>query len=226
MAGPRRSLSAALIVLVVVIAFAGGYVAHRSPTTTTSTPVTTTTADTTWMALWPSRTSAIRYASPSGAARAFAEHVLKMTAPVLRPFQQGDTRSGEVPLQSTPSGPVTTVLVRQLTSDDSWWVIGAIASDITIETPTALTAVTSPLRVSGRSTAYEAVVNLALYIDGSTQALATGTAMGGSMGVVGPYQTTMHYTLSHPSDGTLVVYERSAKDGSVLEASALRLQLG
>ncbi len=226
MKGPRRSLVAVGLVLLVAAAFAGGYAAHRSPSSTTVAPTTSTTSNTTWMALWPSSIDSTRFATPRSAALDFATHILKMAHPLAGAFQQGDTRSGEVPLQSSATGPLTTVLVRQLTADNSWWVIGAVASDIEISTPAALSTVSSPVDVGGRSTAYEAVVNLSLYRDGSRTPLATGTVMGGSMGVMGPFSASLHYSAGTGTYGDLVVFSRSAKDGSVLEASAIRLRLG
>ncbi len=233
MSGARRSWLVALVIVLMGASFAAGYASHRSPGTTpsttsptTSTPPATSTSsgDATWMSLFPEPASATRYASPTGVAVAFARHVLKMASPVARAFQQGDTRSGEVPIQANATGPVSTVLVRQLARDDSWWVLGAICGSLQIATPEAFSTVASPLRVSGRSTAFEAVINLALYQDGSSTPLATGTAMGGSMGEMGPFATSLSFSGATSAYGVLVVYTRSAKDGSVLEASAIRVR--
>ncbi len=224
MTGQRRSLLVVLVIALIGVAFLGGYATHRSSSTPTSAP-STTVADTTWMALWPNAASTTRYTSPRSAALAFATRVLAMTQPVADPFQQGDTRSGEVPIQPDASGPVTTILVRQLTADDTWWVIGAVASDLEISEPASLSSATSPMTVRGQSTSYEAVINLALYRDGSAHAIATATALGGSMGVMGPFSASLSYATPTGTYGNLVVYSRSAKDGSVLEASAIRLRL-
>ena len=48
------------------------------------------------------------------AARGFATDYVGFTDPIVGEFQQGDARSGEVPVQATVIGPITTVLVRQL----------------------------------------------------------------------------------------------------------------
>ena len=225
--GSRRWLSViVVVVLVAVAAFAAGYLAHTTTTTTTtSAPATSTTTilDPTWVATWPTSSSSIRYATPTAAALGFAKSVLHMTSPVARAFQQGDTRSGEVPIVTTANGPVTTVLVRQLTSDNSWWVLGSACAAVNIATPHALDTVSSPLSLSGESTAFEAVINYALYQDDVTTALASGTTMGGSNGVMGPFSTTLTFAAPTQRYGVLVVYTRSAKDGSVLEASAIRV---
>ena len=233
MTSARRASLALLMVVLVGGAFAGGYAFHRlpssrittaAPTTSTTTPVTTTTGDGAWMSLWPTAVTGVRYASPTSAALAFARHVLKMASPVAQSFQQGDARSGEIPVRSGPTAPETFLLMRQLASDASWWVLGAVASDIEIDAPRSLAVVTSPLRVSGRSTAFEALVNLALYQDGTVIPLARGTAMGGSMGQRASYATSLAFATSSAPFGTLVVFTRSAKDGSVLEASAIRVR--
>lgn len=231
--GSRRwLLVVALVVVVAVAGFAAGYAVHSTTTATTSTTSTTSTTptnttnslpDPTWVAVWPSASSSLRYATPTAAALGFAHAVLRMRAVTTGPFAQGDSRSGEVSVRTTPAGPLTTVLVRQLTSDNSWWVLGASADQLSIAEPGALETISSPLFVTGSSTAFEGVINDALYQDGVTTPLAAGTAMGGSNGVVAPYATTLTFAAPTHPYGVLVVFARSAKDGSVLAASAIRV---
>ncbi|MHB8827491.1 MAG: Gmad2 immunoglobulin-like domain-containing protein [Acidimicrobiales bacterium] len=225
--GSRRWLSTLVVVVVVAVAaFAAGYLVHSTTTTTTTSPpatTTTTTLDSTWVATWPTSSSTIRYATPTAAALGFATSVLHMTSPVARAFQRGDTRSGEVPIVTTTNGPVTTVLVRQLTSDNSWWVLGSACAAVNITLPHALDTVSSPLTLTGQSTAFEAVINYSLYQDDVAAPMVSGTAMGGSNGVMGPFSTTVTFAAPAHRYGVLVVYTRSAKDGSVLEASAIRV---
>jgi hypothetical protein len=226
---PRRWFSVVVAVVVIAAgAFAAGYLAHSSTTTTstssTSTPATTTSApEPTWVATWPTAASTIRYRTPSAAALGFARAVLHMTTPQARAFQQGDTRSGEVPIVTSPTGPVTTVLVRQLTSDNTWWVLGSACAAVNITAPHALDTVSSPMALTGESTAFEAVINYSLYQDNVATPLATGTTMGGANGVMGPFSTTLSFATPTQHYGVLVVYTLSAKDGSVLEASAIRV---
>lgn len=224
---PRRWFSVVVAVVVIAAgAFAAGYLAHTTTTTTTSSTsaVTTTSApEPTWVATWPTASSSLRYRTPTAAALGFARAVLHMSTPQARAFQQGDTRSGEVPIVTSPTGPVTTVLVRQLTSDNSWWVLGSACAAVNISTPHALNTVTSPQILSGESTAFEAVINYALYQDNDTTPLASGTTMGGANGEMGPFNTTLSFTAPTQRYGVLVVYTLSAKDGSVLEASAIRV---
>ena len=211
----RRWLSTlVVVVLVAAAAFAAGYLVHST---------TTTMLDPTWVATWPTSSSSVRYSTPTAAALGFAKSVLHMTSPVARAFQQGDTRSGEVPIVTTANGPVTTVLVRQLTSDNSWWVLGSACAAVNITLPHALDTVSSPMSLTGQSTAFEAVINYSLYQDDVAAPLVSGTTMGGSNGAMGPFSTTLAFAAPTHRYGVLVVYTRSAKDGSVLEASAIRV---
>jgi hypothetical protein len=194
-------------------------------TTTTGLPVTTTTAlPSTWSAVWPTAASAVRYQDPRQAALGFATDYLHMTQPIAGPFAQGDTRSGEVSVQPYAAGPVTTVLVRQVSADASWWILGSATGGVVMSSPTTLSTVTSPLVIRGMSTAFEAVVNVSLREDDSVKPLFEGTVMGGSMGQMGPYQKTLTFMTPSARFGSLVLYTRSAKDGSVTAASVIRLR--
>ena len=226
--GSRRwPLVVVLVVIVALAGFAAGYAVHSAApvTTTTAAPSTSTTSapDSTWVAVWPSAQSSLRYPTPVSAAIGFAHAVLAMRGVTASPFAQGDTRSGEVAIRTTATGPITTVLVRQLTSENSWWVLGASCAELSIAEPGALETIASPLSLTGSSTAFEGVINYALYQDGLTAPLASGTAMGGSNGVVAPYAVTVTFAAPTHRYGVLVVTTRSAKDGSVLEASAIRV---
>ncbi len=220
---------AAAVVVIAAGAFAAGYLAHSATTTTTSSTsstslsTTTTALEPTWVATWPTASSSLRYRTPSAAALGFARAVLHMATPQARAFQQGDTRSGEVPIVTSPTGPVTTVLVRQLTSDNTWWVLGSACAAVNITSPHALDTITSPLSLSGESTAFEAVINYSLYQDNDAKALVSGTTMGGANGVMAPFKKTITFATPTQRYGVLVVYTLSAKDGSVLEASAIRV---
>lgn len=225
----RRSV--AQLAVVVIVVFATGLVIGRewakpssSTTSAPTTNVTTTTlASQPVSAIWPFASTPTRFATPELAAQTFALDYLGFTNPVMEPFQQGDTRSGEVPVRSSATGPTTTILVRQVTSDDSWWVIGAVSANILLRTPTALQAIPNPVLLKGTSTAYEAVVNVQIRQDASLVPLARTTVMGGSMGVMGPFTKKITYSTPIASGGAIMMYTLSAKDGSVLEASVLRV---
>lgn len=217
-------LAALAVVALVVVGVEG---MSTSPTTTSSTaPSSTSTTSqvpSTWIAVWPT-TSSSPFTTPAAAARSFAVHVLDMTNPIIDPYRAGDTRSGEQPIRANAIAPETTVLVRQLSSDNSWWVLGATTGNIEITRPVALARVRSPMVLAGRSTAFEAVVNVNLREDGRATPLVETTVMGGSNGVVAPFNDTITFPAPTSHYGTLVLYTRSAKDGAVTEASAIRVQ--
>ena len=228
--GSRRwPATFAIVTVVALAAVAAGYAWHTtSPTTVapTTTPTPTTPTPTTspaWVAAWPSVQGSLRYQTPSSAALGFARSVLAMRAPIAHGFARGDTRSGEVAVTATPGGPVTTVLVRQVTGDSSWWVLGSTCRDVVIGEPSALATITSPLRLSGWSSAFEAVINDALYEDVVARPIASGTTMGGANGVMGSYATTLTFPAPAHPYGALVVSVRSPRDGAVREASAIRV---
>ncbi|TAL25729.1 MAG: hypothetical protein EPN99_01195 [Frankiales bacterium] len=64
-------------------------------------------------------------------------------------FQQGDSRSEEVEVRPVADGPVTTVLLRRLSGEDSWSVLGATTDSIRVTSPEALAVITSPVTVRG-----------------------------------------------------------------------------
>ncbi|MGZ4703901.1 MAG: Gmad2 immunoglobulin-like domain-containing protein [Acidimicrobiales bacterium] len=185
---------------------------------TTSTPSTTAPSET---AVWPFSSSSTRYTDPVEAVRSFAVSYLGFVDPVVGPFQQGDTRSGEVVIKPNSSGPSTTVLVRQLAPDDSWWVLGASTPDLRLEAPAARAVVTSPLTLSGQSTAFEATVNFEIRQDGTMTPLAADYFMGGSMGQMGPFSKTETYATPSATHGAIVLMTSSAENGHLWEATVV-----
>jgi hypothetical protein len=213
----KRTL-AWVVALLVVVAGLGVVIGRQtvSTTATTSTSAPTTTT-------WPFATSPMRFTDPMTAVYSFAVDYAGFTSPIVGAFQQGDTRSGEVSIRATSNGPVTTVLVRQVTSDNTWWVLGAVSGAIDVTSPKALAAISSPLSLAGRSTAFEAVVNVDLRQDGTLTPVARTTVMGGSMGVMGPFAKIVAFTMPAAKAGALVFKTLSAKDGSVVEVSVVRV---
>jgi len=220
----RFTLFLLTIVVASGVAFSLGYISHSAPSTS-STAVTTTTTEEAQpaTAMWPFAGTSLRFSDPVTAASSFAVSYLGFTGPVVGPFQQGDARSGEVPVRSSATGAVTTVLVRQLSGDDSWWVLGAATANIQITTPSLLATVSSPATLRGVSTAFEAQVNVELRGDQSLAAIGTTNVMGGSMGQLASFEGQITFTATTSRYGTLLMRTYSAKDGSVLEAAALRI---
>jgi hypothetical protein len=217
----------AVVVSALTVAGALGIFVGRqwgSPSTS-STSTTTTTGPVTQpeTAIWPFTTNVTRFGDPVLAAQAFATNYLGFINPIVGAFQRGDSRSGEVPLRATPTGPVTTILVRQLTSANSWWVLGASCPDIVVTGPSASESISSPVVLKGRSTAFEAVVNIEIRQDGTLAPLRSDTVMGGSMGVMGPFTKSVTFAVPSSRGGALLFRTLSAKDGHVIEASVIRV---
>ncbi len=224
--------SSLALVVALGLGFGIGRATVTAPTTTTSTTTSTTSPPSTSStipgnqpaeAAWPFAATANRFVNPVDAARSYATTFLRFTNPVIGTFQQGDTRSGEVVVSNHVGGTSTTILVRQLSGDSSWWVLGSVAPDIHVTTPSALETITSPISLSGTSTAFEAVVNVELYQDNSLIPIAATTVMGGSMGMMGPFSGSFSFPKPTEHSGTLVFRTYSAKDGGVIEASSLRV---
>ncbi len=229
----------AVLAATAVVAAACGSDGSSSTATSTSTPttaVTTTVPEATTTlpfqqpqpaeAVWPFADRAQRFDDPVGAARSFAVDYLGFVDPVMGAFQAGDSRSGEVPVRPRADGPVTTVLVRQLTSDDTWWVLGATTPNVQLSSPAALATVTSPVTLAGQSTAFEATVNVEVRQDRETAPLATDVVMGGSMGEMGPFSKAVSFPAPSAGAGAIVLSTRSAEDGQLWEASVVRVAFG
>jgi hypothetical protein len=175
--------------------------------------------------VWPTAASTTRYRTPESAAQGFATDYLHMTNPVINGFQQGDARSGEVPVQPNSTGPVTTVLVRQLGSDNSWWILGAGTASINLSAPVWNARLSSPVTLTGTSVAYEGTVQTQVRQDDTTKPLGEGYVTGGST-AMGPFSGSLAFTKPTTKYGAVVLFTISAKDGSVIEASVIRVQFG
>lgn len=194
---------------------------NTSPTTTTgSSGEEPDTQDV--VAVWP-LLNGDTFDDPVAAATSFAVDLARFTDPIVGEFMQGDNRSGEVEVRATDNGPTTTVMVR-LDADDHWVVIGAATSNIVPDQPTG--AVTSPVTVSGTSTAFEATVDVAVYDRDSTAPLVRTFVMGGSMGDMGPFSQSIEFEDPTTPTGTILYWTTSAKDGSVSEAAAVTVSFG
>jgi hypothetical protein len=198
--------------------------APPSTTSVTSTPTSTVPADLS-TAVFPTAQSGVTFTDPVAAARAFATF-LGFTDPVVGNFLAGDNRSGEIEVRPNATGPVTTVLVRQLDSVGHWYVLGSVTDNIQVTAPDALTTVTSPVPLAGTSTAFEANVSVQLYADGVAAPLADTFVMGGSMGQMAPFTGTLEFPATTASDGSLVFFTRSMQDGGTYEASVMRVHFG
>ena len=188
-----------------------------SPTTTTPAPADRTDA------VWPFAASAIRYSDPVAAATGFAVDYVGFQAPVVGVFRKAGTLSGTVDVRAQSNGSTTEVVVRQFSPDDSWWVVGATTADIELSDPAASAAISSPVRLRGRSTAFEGTVQTEVRQDGTVTPLGSGFVMGGASGVVAPFDGTLTFIRPTVASGAIVLHTVSAENGQVMQATVVRV---
>jgi hypothetical protein len=112
-------------------------------------------------------------------------------------------------------------LDRPWTRDD----FETIAPAIIVTSPLPGATVASPVEVSGTADVFEATVSLRL-LDANGHELATDftNATCGS-GCRGRFATTVAYEVDHDQQGTLEVFESSAKDGSAINVVSVPVTL-
>lgn len=193
-----------------------------APTSQPSGPATPPAVDRS-TAVWPVAGTA-GLTDPVAAARAFAVDYLGFTDPVVGPFAQGDSRSGEVAVRPRADGPATTVLLRQLSGEDTWSVLGADTENITVTRPEAGATVSSPVEVAGTALAFEGNVLVQVRQDGTDAPLGQAPVTGGG-DVPRPFAGAIPFRQPTSAYGALVLLTESAEDGSIWEAAALRVRL-
>jgi hypothetical protein len=196
------------------------------PTSTTSTTRTTQTSTTKpstaqpETAIWPFVGSPTRYTDPVKATKGFATTYLGFVDPVVGQFLQGDSRSGEVAIRPTASGPVTTVVVRKLSPDDTWWVLAASTPSLQLQSPATSASITSPVTLSGQSTAFEGTVSVEIREDGTVAPVATGFVTGGGNGEMGPFSKAINFRKPAAS-GCAIILKTYGTENSILWAASV-----
>jgi hypothetical protein len=193
-----------------------------APTTTATTATTTTIPSWADSAVWPWYDSPVRYDDPVEAAGGFATSYAGFVDPIVGPFLQGDSQSGEVEVRATDRGPVTTVLVRRLGPDGDWFVVGAVADELRIEQPGALDEVTSPLAVTGEVLAFEGRAGLQLRADDSHAPIYDGYVTGGG-DQPRPFETEITFVEPAGGGGALMLRTHSMDDGAVQQVAVRRV---
>ncbi|MEX2293792.1 MAG: Gmad2 immunoglobulin-like domain-containing protein [Acidimicrobiales bacterium] len=228
------ALVVALIALVVAaIAFIGDDDDEEdAPSTSTTLPAgtsTTTPSSTTAPAadlsgaVFPDATTSRRFDDPLAATRAFATELLGFNAPLVGEFAAGDSRSGEVEVRGFEGGRPTTVLVRQL-ENDTWFVLGAIAESIRLDVPTARDRMASPSDLRGAASAFEGHVVVHLFADGVAEPIGVSYVTGRGDGELGDFEGSISFDVPDGvTDGVLVLFEPSARDGSTVAATVIRV---
>lgn len=175
-------------------------------------------------AMWPWAVTGTRFDEPTAAAANFATDFLGFTDPIVGEFLAGDARSGEVEILPRADGEVTVVFVRQAGDDDSWWVLGSAAEGIVVDEPEQGDVVSSPLVVTGTARAFEGTVDVQLRADGNGEPIATSFVTGGAGPELEPFEGAIEFTSPGDVGGALVMRSLSPEDGSVVEASAVRIE--
>lgn len=80
----------------------------------------------------------------------------------------------------------------------------------------------SPLSLAGRGTAYEGVINMSLRRDLGAP-VANSTVLG-AMVFMAPFHTSLAFTTPSSQFGALVLYAKSAKNGSTVYATVIRVR--
>jgi Immunoglobulin-like domain of bacterial spore germination len=203
-----------------------------STTTTAASPVATP-----YSGIWPFTTQAEAdayaaggdplYRDPARTAVEFMRRFGGMANPVGSAFQAGDTGSGEVQVRPRASSPfLTTVTVRRTGPGATVWVVvAAQAKNIQLESPVALTMVTSPVLVSGKSSSFEGNVVVQVKEDGMGpgQFLGQEPLTGGSGQKLELFQGRVTFRTPAKPAGAVVALTESAEDGTVEQLSAVRV---
>lgn len=176
--------------------------------------------------VWPPPGASTTYTDPIEAVRAFAVGYAGYFEVHVGQFRELADGGGEVDLRAnTTGGPVTTVRLRRVTSGPEWSVVSASSPNLVPSAPTPSGVVTSPLRVTGSSTAFEATINLSIR-DANGGPLDEAMAMGGSMGDMGPFEATLTFGSTRTSTGTIELHTISMADGGTAEITAFPVRFG
>jgi len=230
----RRKVAAALLVVAGLAGWFASVVARDS----TPAPTGSTTATTTLLpggsgggvphladldrVIWPIG-GPTPYFDPSHAAQVFAVSFLHMPSPLVAAVRSGGARAREVDLRPARSGPLTTVRLERLPGQPWWSVVGVATPQIVVADPAPDSAIRSPVFVHGLALAFDGTVDVEVRQDGRAQTLGTSVVTGGG-DVMRPFSGSVAFSASSRRMGTIVLFERSAADGTVMQATAVRVR--
>lgn len=158
-------------------------------------------------AIWPA--ADVVFDTPEAAAEDFVSKVLGVP-PELGPFQQGDSRSGEIEVYSLgekdagPSILRSVLALRQLGPGNGWFILAAMNENAAISSPeTGAEVPAGPLTVDGVGRGFEANVVVSAFVAGDAAAeLDREITQGGSADTPEPF--TVNLDLSGASPGQIV----------------------
>lgn len=153
-------------------------------TTTDAGPATSIATSQDAVALWPA--ADVTFTTPEAAAKDFVAKVLDVP-PTLGPFQQGDSRSGEIEVFSPGEGGGTkvkraTLVLRRLGTSNGWFVIAAGSNGVSIANLSTGDEVTpGKVTVQGQGRGFEGTLVVTGYVRGDDVELGKVVTQGGSM---------------------------------------------
>jgi hypothetical protein len=183
--------------------------------------------------LWPSPDGP-GIDDPREAVRSFVTDVVGLADAPLSDFRAQRPDLGEVDVYersedgSPRSRVASTVAVRRF-DDGRWFVISASSDDVAITSPTWLTAVSSPLEVSGEGHGYEGTIIVSLRARSSASEpdpLASVPVQGGSGEALEPFSGDLEFAAQSPDTGILLASDSGAFEGQILRFTAVAVRLG
>lgn len=154
-------------------------------------------------AVWPAPD--VVFATPEEAAEDFVSTVLGVT-PVLGPFQQGDSLSGEIEVfsESIVRG---VLFLRQIRPTEGWYVIAAASDGVSITSPdNGELVIAGPLQVRGAARGFEGTVVASAFPAGDASAVIDQQiTRGGALADTEPYDTTLDLAGTAPGDVVAVL---------------------
>jgi hypothetical protein len=161
------------------------------------------------------------FATPEEAAKSFAVDYLGMTHARVGKTNSENATTG-VEIFPNDRGNARTVVNVEERPGRGWVVLAAHADNIAVDQPRAHDPLTPHVTVSGKSLAFEAVVNVELWPYGSTTAAVKTLAMGGGTEVL-PFSTTIDPTATD-QPLVLVLFEADASgEQSMIQATVIPL---
>jgi hypothetical protein len=215
-----RTATAAAALLLLVVGCGGDDGATSAPRTTpssvtatsqptsTSTSTSPTTVRLEQPAVWPA--AEVSFATPEAAARDFVTHALGVP-PVLGDFQQGDGRSGEIPVLAPSGGDSRQIvrsilLLRQLGPHDGWFVLAAVQDQTSILEPAARAEVAAgPVVVRGQGRGFEGNLVVVAMRPGQGRPLDRAVTSGGSGASPEPFAVTIDLSTARPGETVLLM---------------------
>jgi hypothetical protein len=97
---------------------------------------------------------------------------------------------------------------------------------ITVQSPVIGQQVTSPVTVSGTADVFEATVSVRILDSAGHEIARTFTTASCGTGCRGSYSVTVPYSVTQAGDGTIEVFESSAKDGAPVNVEQIPVTLG